>query len=138
MEWPTSQQYIPHKALGLSVGIINPWYLHHGAGILHHICFFYTAVAMNSDDESRNPISATHPSSEGAPSPGYPQVTPKPFTLLNVKNSPVPLKITWSRRAVLPCKFGVRKDVLLLGDLLRQVPRFAMTNRRAALHPAIS
>ena len=46
-------------------------------------------------------------------------VNTTPYTLLHTRNTPVPLKFTWSRQAVYPCKIGVRKDIYALGDLLR-------------------
>ena len=47
--------------------------------------------------------------------------SPETYTLLDTKHTPIPLKFTWARQAAFPCKFGVRKDVFLLGDLLRCV-----------------
>lgn len=49
------------------------------------------------------------------------EVNTTPYTLLHTRNTPVPLKFTWSRQAVYPCKIGVRKDIYALGDLLRYV-----------------
>lgn len=45
---------------------------------------------------------------------------PNSYTLLDVKSTAVPLKFTWSKQAVLPCKLGVRKDVVL-ASLVRWV-----------------
>ena len=44
---------------------------------------------------------------------------PIPYTLLQTRNTPVPLKFTWARHAVYPSKLGVRKDVYALNGLIR-------------------
>lgn len=47
------------------------------------------------------------------------QVNTTPYTLLQTRSTPVPVKFTWSRQAVYPCKLGIRKDIYALGELLR-------------------
>jgi hypothetical protein len=41
-------------------------------------------------------------------------VLPTPdYEILNLKQTPIPLRFTWARQAVLPCRLGVRKDVFV-------------------------
>jgi hypothetical protein len=41
------------------------------------------------------------------------------WTLLDLKKTPVPIKFSWSKRAILPGKLGVRKDLDLIPGLLQ-------------------
>jgi hypothetical protein len=43
----------------------------------------------------------------------------QPYTILQTRSTPVPMKFTWARQAVYPFKIGIRKDIYALGELLR-------------------
>jgi len=47
------------------------------------------------------------------------EVNQAPYILFQTRSTPVPLKFTWSKQAVYPCKLGIRKDIYALGALLR-------------------
>lgn len=76
---------------------------------------------MQSDDES-TPM-ATARSAQGAarPPPYYPppDIDNPNYTLLDLPHTAVPLRVTWSKSAIVPGKLGIRKDIDIVPGLLQ-------------------
>lgn len=62
------------------------------------------------EDDAFYPPASTQP---------RPSTVNQSYTLLNTRQTPIPLRFTWSKSAIYPAKLGIRKDVYALGDLLR-------------------
>lgn len=72
---------------------------------------------MDSDDESTTMVTArsgAHRSRVTAQ-----DADKDSWTLLDLKHTPVPIKFSWSKRAILPGKLGIRKDLELIPGLLQ-------------------
>lgn len=72
---------------------------------------------MNSDDDT--PMVTARSGAQTARSRAATQDDDQDaWTLLDLKNTPVPIKFSWSKKAILPGKFGVRKDIDLIPGIL--------------------